>query len=254
MAVGELLRHWRGVRRLSQLALALEAGTTTRHLSFIETGRSQPSRAMVMRLARVLDVPIRERNQLLLAAGYAPVYAETGLAAEDAALVAAALTRMLESHEPYPALVMDRHCNILDRNHAAHALFGWLLREHAQGGPGNLIRNFFDPDRLRPYVTNWDEAANALLQRVHREAIGGAPDAETTELLDEVLAYPGVPRPDLTRPLLPVIPVTFSRDGRTFSYFSAVTTLGTPQDALLQELRVESLHPADEETAVRPTP
>jgi transcriptional regulator with XRE-family HTH domain len=254
MAVGELLRHWRGVRRLSQLALALEAQTTSRHVSFIETGRSQPSRAMVLRLARVLDVPIRERNQLLLSAGYAPVYAETGLAAEDAALVAAALERMLAAHEPYPAVVMDRHWNILDRNHAAHALFGWLLRERAQHGPGNLIRNFFDPDGLRPHVANWDEAANALLQRVHREAIGGVPDAETIALLEEVLAQPDVPRPDLTHPLLPVIPVTFSRDGRTFSYFSAVTTLGTPQDALLQELRVESLHPADEQTTRAPTP
>ena len=254
MAVGELLRHWRAVRRLSQLALALEASTTARHVSFIETGRSQPSRAMVLRLARVLDVPIRERNQLLLAAGYAPVYTETGLAAEDAALVTAALTRMLESHEPYPAVVMDRHWNIVDRNHAAHALFGWLLRERAHDGPGNLIRNFFDPDGLRPYVANWDEAANALLQRVHREAIGGVPDAETIALLEEVLAWPGVPQPDLTRPLLPIVPVVFSRDGRTFSYFSAVTTLGTPQDALLQELRVESLHPADEQTAAAPAP
>ena len=255
MAVGDLLRQWRGVRRLSQLALALEARTTARHVSFIETGRSQPSRAMVLRLARVLDVPIRERNQLLLAAGYAPVYPETGLAAEDAALVTAALTRMLESHEPYPAVVMDRHWNIVDRNRAAQALFGWLLSDRAAGeGPANLIRNFFDPQGLRPYVANWEEAANALLQRVHREAIGGVPDAETIALLDHVLAQPGVPRPDLTRPLTPIIPVTFARNGRTFSYFSAVTTLGTPQDALLQELRVECLHPADEETAARPTP
>jgi transcriptional regulator with XRE-family HTH domain len=255
MAVGELLRHWRGVRRLSQLALALEAETTARHVSFIETGRSQPSRAMVLRLARVLDVPIRERNQLLLAAGYAPVYTETGLAEEDAAMVAAALARILESHEPYPAVVMDRYWNILDRNGAAHALFGWLLRDRAPAdGPGNLIRNFFDPDRLRPYVANWDEAANALLQRVHREAIGGVPDAETTALLEEVLARPGVPKPDLTRPLLPIVPVVFSRDGQTFSYFSAVTTLGTPQDALLQELRVECLHPADDQTAAGAAP
>jgi transcriptional regulator with XRE-family HTH domain len=258
MAVGELLRHWRGVRRLSQLALALEAHTTARHLSFIETGRSQPSRAMVMRLARVLDVPIRERNQLLLAAGYAPVYSEVGLAAEDAALVAAALQRILASHEPYPAVVMDRHWNILDRNQAAHALFGWLLRDRAHDGPGNLIRRFFDPDGLRPYIVNWEEAAGVLLQRVHREAIGGAPDAGTADLLEDVLAYPGVPAawraPDLTRALLPIVPVVFSRDGRSFSYFSAVTTLGTPQDALLQELRVECLHPADEQTAKTPTP
>jgi transcriptional regulator with XRE-family HTH domain len=259
MAVGELLRHWRGVRRLSQLALALEAETTARHVSFIETGRSQPSRAMVLRLARVLDVPIRERNQLLLSAGYAPVYPETGLAAEDAAMVAAALRRMLAAHEPFPAVVMDRYWNILDRNQAAHALFGWLLRERAPGdGPGNLIRNFFHPGALRPYVANWEEAAAALIRRVHREAIGGAPDPETAALLEEVLAYPGVPAawrtPDLTRPLLPIVPVVFSRDGRSFGYFSAVTTLGTPQDALLQELRVECLHPADEQTAARPTP
>ena len=135
MAVGDLLRHWRGVRRVSQLTLALDAQTTARHVSFIETGRSQPSRAMVLRLARGLDVPIRERNQLLLAAGYAPVYPETGLAAEDASLVAAALERMLRQHEPYPAVVMDRHWNILDRNDAARALFGWLLGDRATGPP-----------------------------------------------------------------------------------------------------------------------
>jgi PAS domain-containing protein len=154
----------------------------------------------------VLDVKIRERNQLL-AAGYAPVYPESGLAADDAALVAAALERMLAAHEPYPAVVMDRHWNILDRNHAAHALFGWLLRERTSDGPGNLIRRIFDPDGLRPYVANWDEAAAALIQRVHREAIGGVPDAGTAALLEEVLAYPDVPaafkRPDLTRPPLP---------------------------------------------------
>ena len=201
MAVGELLRHWRGVRRLSQLALALEAETTARHVSFIETGRSQPSRAMVLRLARVLDVPIRERNQLMLAAGYAPVYAETGLAADGAALVAAALERMLDQHEPYPAVVMDRYWNILDRNQAAQRLFDWLMGDRAGDGPANLIRRFFDPHGLRPYVANWEVAAGALLQRVHREALGGVPDARTSELLAEVLAYPGVPQawrvPDL---------------------------------------------------------
>lgn len=253
MAIGELLRHWRGVRSLSQLALALEAETTARHVSFIETGRSQPSRAMVLRLARVLDVPVRERNQLLHAAGYAPVYSEAGLEAGDAALVKAALARMLEVHEPYPAVVLDRYWNILDRNEAARAFFGWLLGDRAGGGHGNLVLNFFDPDRLRPYIANWDEAAEALLQRVHREAVGGVPDARTTALLEQALAFPGVPPawrvPDVGRPLLPVVPVRIRRDGRTFSYFSAVTTLGTPQDAMLQEIRVESLYPADAETA-----
>jgi transcriptional regulator with XRE-family HTH domain len=253
MAAGDLLRHWRGVRRLSQLALALEAGTTPRHVSFIETGRSQPSRAMVLRLARVLDVPIRERNQILLAAGYAPLYAEAGLAAEEAEQVRAALDRMLAAHEPYPAVVMDRHWDVTDTNASAAALFAWLLGAD-RDGPANVIRLFFDPHGLRPHVDNWHAAAEALIQRVHREAVGGVPDARTLELLDEALAQPGVPAawrtPDFGRPLLPVVPVRFRRDGRTLSYFSTVTTLGTPQDALLQDR--ESFHPADAATASDP--
>jgi PAS domain-containing protein len=193
---------------------------------------------------------VRERNQLLHAAGYAPVYSEAGLEAADAALVKTALQRMLAVHEPYPAVVLDRYWNIVDRNEAARALFGWLLGDR-DAGTGNLVLNIFGP--LRSYVANWDEAAEMLLQRVHREAVGGVPDARTTALLEEALAFPGVPPawrvPDLGRPLLPVVPVRFRRDGRTLSYFSAVTTLGTAQDALLQEIRVESLCPADAETA-----
>ena len=253
MAVGDLFRHWRGVRRLSQLALALEAGTTPRHVSFIETGRSQPSRAMVLRLARVLDVPIRERNQILLAAGYAPLYPETGLAGEEAAQVRAALDRMLAAQEPYPAVVMDRYWNLLGSNAAAETLFAWLLGDRAGEEGANVIRLFFDPDGVRPHVDNWEEVAEALVQRVHREAVGGAPDVQTLALLAEALAYPGVPSawrvPDFGRPLLPVVPVRFRRDGIALSYFSTVTTLGTPQDAMLQEIRVESFHPADASTA-----
>lgn len=258
MAVGDLFRHWRGVRRLSQLALALEAGTTPRHVSFIETGRSQPSRAMVLRLARVLDVPIRERNQILLAAGYAPLYPETGLEGEEAAQVRAALDRLLAAQEPYPAVVMDRYWNLLDSNAAAGTLFAWLLGDRAGEEGANVIRLFFDPDGVRPHVDNWEEVAEALVQRVHREAVGGAPDAQTLALLDEALAYPGVPSawrvPDFGRPLLPVVPVRFRRDGVTLSYFSTVTTLGTPQDAMLQEIRVESFHPADACTSAAPVP
>jgi transcriptional regulator with XRE-family HTH domain len=252
VAVGELLRHWRRERRLSQLSLALEAATTARHLSFIETGRSQPSRAMVLRLARALDVPIRERNQLLLSAGYAPLYGEAGLEDEAAAQVRAALEQMLASHEPHPAVLMDRHWDILRANDGAQALFGWLLGERA-AEPANVIRLMFDPGGLRPYVANWEAAAEALVQRVHREAVGGVPDSRTRELLAEALAQPGVPRrwrtPDLARPPLPVVPVSFAKDGVALSYFSAVTTLGTPQDALLQEIRIESFFPADAATA-----
>jgi transcriptional regulator with XRE-family HTH domain len=251
--VGDLLRHWRGVRHLSQLALAGELATTQRHLSFIESGRSQPSRAMVLRLARVLDVPIRERNQLLLAAGYAPLYREAGLESDEATQVRAAVERVLEAHEPYPAVVMDRHWNVVTTNSAAGAFFGWLLGDRELEGPPNVIRLMFDPDGLRPFVQNWDDIAEALIQRVHREAVGGFPDAETIALLDQALGYPGVPSqwrtPDFRNPPLPVVPVDFQKDGLALSYFSTVTTLGTPQDAMLQEIRIESFFPSDDATA-----
>jgi transcriptional regulator with XRE-family HTH domain len=250
--VGELLRRWRGVRGLSQLGLALEASTTARHVSFVESGRSQPSRAMVLRLARVLDVPIRERNQLLLAAGYAPLYGEAGLDGDQAAQVRAALERMLAAHEPFPAVVMDRHWNVTGGNRAASRFFGWLLCPHPPQ-PANVIQLMFAPDGLRPHVANWEEAAEALMQRVHREAVGGVVDPETLALRDAALAQPGVPTawrlPDPAHVPLPVVPVAFAKDGLALSYFSAVTTLGTPQDAMLQEIRIESFFPADDATA-----
>jgi transcriptional regulator with XRE-family HTH domain len=249
--VGELLRRWRRVRGLSQLGLALEASTTPRHVSFVESGRSQPSRAMVLRLARVLDVPLRERNQLLLAAGYAPAYRESGLDGDHAARVRDALERILAAHEPYPAVVMDRHWNVVDANAAAGRFFAWLLGSRAE--PANVIRLMFAPDGLRPHVTNWEATAEALIQRLHREAVGGVPDAETIALRDAALAQPGVPAawrlPDPSHAPPPVVPVAFAKDGLALSYFSTVTTLGTPQDALLQEIRIESFFPADEVTA-----
>jgi transcriptional regulator with XRE-family HTH domain len=250
--VGELLRHWRGVRRLSQMALALAAGTTSRYLSFIESGRSQPSREMVLRLARVLDVPLRERNQLRLAAGYAPSYRETGLDHDEAAQVRRALERMLSSHEPYPAVVMDRHWNVITTDDAARAFFARLMGDREPDQPANVIRLMFDPAGIRPYVTNWEAVADGLVQRVHRDAVGGVPDPATVALLEEALAYPGVPEewsvPDFSKPPLPVLPIVFEKDRLALSYFSTVTTLGTPQDAMLQEIRLESFFPADEIT------
>jgi transcriptional regulator with XRE-family HTH domain len=251
--VGELLRHWRRARHLSQLALAAEVATTQRHLSFIESGRSQPSRTMVLRLARVLDVPIRERNQLLLAAGYAPLYREAGIADEQATHVRAAISRILEAHQPYPAIVMDRHWNVLTTNSAAVAFFDWLLGDRTLDEPANVIRLMFDPDGVRAFVRNWEDVAEALIQRVHREAVGGIPDPETTALLEQALAYPGVPSewrlPDFRAPPSPVVALDFAKDDLAVSYFSTVTTLGTPQDAMLQEIRIESFFPADDASA-----
>ena len=232
---------------MSQLALANEAGVTPRHVSFVESGRANPSREMVLTLARALDVPLRERNQVLLAAGYAPQYRETGLDDGAMAQVSAALDRLLEHHEPHPAVVMDRHWNVLRTNRAADALFAWLLDGAPAGEPPNVVRLMFGP--LRPHVANWAQTGEALVQRVHREAVGGVPDLVTRRLLDEVLARPGIPaawrRPDFAKTPLPVLPVEFDKDGLERSYFSMVTTLGTPQDITLQEIRVESFFPVD---------
>jgi transcriptional regulator with XRE-family HTH domain len=237
---------------MSQLDLAVTARVTPRHVSFVETGRAQPSRKMVLSLARALEVPLRERNQMLLAAGYAPLYRETGLAEPAMARVRAALDRVLRHHEPFPAVVLDRHWNIVLANTAAEAMFGWLLRGAAPQHPGNVVRLMFDPDGLRPFVANWDQVGEALIQRVHREAVGGGFDAQTATLLREVLALPGIPdrwrAPDFIATPLPVVPVDFRKEHVAVSYFSLVTTVGTPQDITAQELRIECFFPADEAT------
>ena len=246
--VGALMRHWRRERRMSQLVLAGEAGVTQRHVSFVESGRANPSREMVLALARALDVALRERNQMLLAAGYAPHYKETGLDATAMAQVQTALDRLLTQQEPYPAVVMDRHWNVVQTNDAAAAMFGFLL-DGAIPEPANVVRLMFTT--LRPYVANFDLTGEALIHRVHREAVGGIPDPKTAALLDEIL--PSAPdawrTPDFAAGASPVIPVRFAKDGLDVSYFSLVTTVGTPQDVTLQEIRVESFFPADEVTA-----
>jgi len=230
---------------MSQLALAGEAGVTQRHVSFVESGRTHPSRDMVLTLARALDVPLRERNQLLLAAGYAPHYRETGLDDQAMAAVRAALRRVLEQQEPHPAVVLDRHWDILDRNTAARTLFTTLLDGDVPR-PANLVRLIFT--RLRPYVANFELTGEALIARVHREAVGGIPDPKTLALLDEVLDQPGIPprwrTPDFASTTLPLLPVHFVKGDLDVSYFSLVTTVGTPQDVTLQEIRVESFFPA----------
>ena len=251
---GSVLRYWRGVRRLSQLDLAMESGLSPRHVCFVETGRAQPSRDTVLALAGTMDVPLRDRNALLVAAGYAPIYSEAppDLTREDLAPVRHAFEAILRQQEPYPAVVMNRHWDIVMTNLAARRFFSFLLEGTSWEGPSNVIRMMFSPQALQPFVTNWDEVAPALIQRVRREAVGGVLDAPTRRLLEEVLAPPGAPLPR-TRPgqepsPLPVIPVTFARDSKTFRFFSTITTLGTPQDIHLQELRIECFFPLDNAT------
>ncbi len=253
-SIGSLLQYWRKTRNLSQLALANAAEVSARHICFVETGRARPSREMVVLLSTVLDVPLRERNALLLAAGFAPVYGETKLNAAELRPVRAALDAILRQQEPFPAVVMSRHWDVLDTNAAGKRFFGFFLGARANE-PSNVLRLMFDPNGLRPYVTNWNAVAEALVARAHREAVGGVTDAVTRRLLDEILAYPDVPRrllrPNLVAPLFPVVPVCFHKASQSFDFFSTVTTLGTPQDVTLQEIRIECFFPANAETEER---
>ena len=247
--VGRMLAQWRQTRRLSQLALATNARVSARHLSFVESGRAAPSRDMIITLADALDVPLRDRNHLLLAGGFAPLYRETSLADPAMTPVREALERVLRHHEPYPGVVMDRHWNVLATNDSATAMFEFLLRGRPDTGAPNVVRLMFTVDGLRPYVRNFDEVGPALIQRVHREAVGGTVDERTEALLAEVLGQPGIPpewrRPDHTAAIVPVVPVRFGRDGVAVSYFSMVTTVGTPQDITAQEIRLECFFPTD---------
>lgn len=250
--VGALFRRWRRLRSMSQLDLAHEADVSPRHVCFVETGRARPSREMVLTLARALDVPLREQNTFLLAAGFAPVHRETDLDAPELRPARQALQAILRRQEPFPAVVMNRHWDILATNRGAARFFAHLLGRSA-GGPANVLRMMFDPRGLRPFVANWEQTAEALLRRAHREAVGGWMDAATERLVDEVLGLPGVPAHWRTtafdEPMLPVIPVRFQKGRQRFDFFSAVTSLGTPQDITLQELRIESFFPLDGATS-----
>ncbi len=251
--LGRLLKHWRTVRHMSQLDLALHANVSARHVSFIETGRSRPSREMVLQLAGALELPLRESNVLLEAAGFAQVYRQTDL--EDPALAQArqALDFILKAHEPYPALVLDRYWNIVMSNPPSMRVLGHFMADPAAiTQPPNAVRLTFDPNGLRPFIVDWEPAAAFVIDRVHRDALGGAPDEGTMALLDEVLSYPGVPAewalPNLDQPPAPLLPVSFERDSVRVDLFTMMTTFGTPQDVTLQELRIESFYPANPES------
>jgi transcriptional regulator with XRE-family HTH domain len=252
--LGDVLRYWRRVRSKSQLDLASEARTTPRYVSFVETGRAQPSRDMVLRLAGALDIPLRERNGLLLAAGYAPAYPHRSLEAPELERVSAALTAMLDHHEPYPAVVMDRRWDLLRANDGATRLFGSLLGSTPMPEPANVLRLIIEPGPVRDGVDNWREVVPALLERARREAVGGVLDVATAELVAELRALPEVAA--LLREPAPVVPVPvidlrFRVGDDTLRFFSVVSTIGTPIDVTAQELRVEAFFPVDDATRLR---
>ena len=181
--VGALLRHWRTARRLSQLDLALDADVSSRHLSYVETGRAQPSREMVLRLADALEIPLRERNALLVAAGYAPRYFETGLAAPEMAQMRSAIELILRHQEPYPAFVLDRHWEIRMSNQAAARCTRFLLG--AEPTESNMIRLVLHPSGLRPVMANWEETAGDLIRHLHNQIAASPPDERAKGLLAE---------------------------------------------------------------------
>jgi transcriptional regulator with XRE-family HTH domain len=252
--LGQLLRHWRDVRGRSQLNLALDAGMSQRHLSFVESGRSTPSRQVLTSIAQALDIPLRERNAIFLAAGYAPLYSDAPWNAQEMQGITRALERMLRQHDPFPAMVMDRYWNVLAANASSPHFFGSFIDMAARKGPRNMLHLMFDPQGMRPFVTDWEAVARSLVQRIHRETVGRVLDEATRDLLDDLFAYPGVdaswrlPGASGATPNLPMIPMGFRKDGKVLSYFSMVTTVGAPQSVAAQELRIESLFPADEET------
>lgn len=247
-----LLRTWRRKRRLSQLELALESGVSQRHLSFLESGRARPSRRMILQLSETLEVPLRDRNDWLVAAGFAPLFRERALGDPQMGQLMSAVRMMLAGHEPFPAVAIDRAWNIRLSNSPFDelaALVGADVWTRVGGAGRNLMRLFFHPNGIRPLVANWGAIAPLLWHRARREAeaLGGqevqailaelAPhqDAETLWAAEDAA-------------LMPVLPLELEKDGLRVSLFTVIATFGTAQDVTADELRVESFFPADEAT------
>jgi len=241
---------WRKRRGLSQLQLALAADCSQRHISFLELGRTKPSREMVLRLAAALGVPFRPANEMMLAAGYAPVWSETPLDGAALAPIRDALNHMLAQQEPFPAVVVDRRWNVLQANRGAAALVEFLVGPLAPGAALNLADALVAPDVLRPYLVNWTEVVRYFLRSVEADAVADG-TAETAGLLQRLLGYKGVQSalasapPDVEGP---VLPMHFRKGDAVLRLFTTIATLGTPQDITLQELRIESFFPMDDAT------
>ena len=246
-----LLRWWRAQRGLSQLALAQRAGISQRHLSFLELGRARPSRDMVEQIANALDIPLRQHNALLVAAGFAPEWRETDLGAPELATVNAALDYVMAQQEPYPAIVVDRHWNLLRANNGAARLVEFLVGPLAPDAKVNLAGALVAPDILKPYLANWQEVVRYFIHSVEADAATDGTE-ETAALLTRLRSYDGVSEALAKAPLTanaPVLPMHFRKGETSLKLFTTIATLGTPQDITLQELRIESFFPSDSSTA-----
>ena len=249
-----LLRHWRTKRGLSQLDLALAAEVSARHISFLETGRAQPSREMVLILGATLDVPLRDQNVLLNAAGFAEEFAEPSFAEGLPEPIARAIERMLAQQEPYPMMVLSHRYDILKVNAAGMRMMQKLVLEpSALTSPPNVMRMLFDPRLARSFVMDWERVAKTLLSRLHREALMRSGDAGLSALIQELLAQPDVPQtfrtPDFSQPSEPTLTFRLRVGAAELSFLTTVTVFNAPQNITLEELRIESYFPLDDATA-----
>lgn len=246
-SIGPLLRRWREHRHLSQLELSSVAAVSQRHLSHLETGKARPSKEMLLHLADTLDIPLRDRNALMLAAGLAPAYSQTGLNDPAMGQVRHGLELMLQSHMPYPAIIIDRHWNLLDSNHAATTLVAMLVdvQSPALTVPLNVMRLVFHPEGLRPAIVNWEVLGPSLAARVRREADSSPEDKQLTALAEDLTSAldhkPIEPAP--TGDLL--VPVHYRRGDLELRLFSTIARIGSPLDITLAELSLELFFPAD---------
>jgi transcriptional regulator with XRE-family HTH domain len=255
---GTLLKQWRDRRSFSQLDLALTSQVSQRHISFLESGRAKPSQEMVLQLATVLEIPLRQQNLMLSAAGFAPMHSETDLSAPEMSPVRKAIDLMLRQHEPYPAFVVDRYWNlIMTNNGATRLLDAFIDRDKLHtlfyaDGKINLMRALFHPQGLRPFIVNWESSIDHLLQRVHRETLVEREGDRSTLLLNELMSYPDVAKiwqsSSRTAQNTLLLNIHLQRDDLELKFFTTIATLGTPYDITLQELRIECQFPADEAT------
>lgn len=244
--IGHELKRWRAHRRLSQMDLALDAGISTRHLSFVETGRAQPSRALVLKLAETLGTPPRARNSLLAAAGFAPVYPEHDLNGADMTATRAAISHLLKAYRPFPALAIDRHWNIVDANESLMMLLSGVA-PHLLAPPVNALRISLHPEGIAPSIVNLSEWRPAIFQRL-REQVETSADPVLAELLEELRSYPGGEEalPAGAHPL--AIPLVLDTPVGRLSLLGMTAMFGSPVDITLSELAIESFLPADEAT------
>jgi len=252
----QLLKSWRNQYGVSQLELSLRCDVSQKHISFLESKRSAPSHLMVQIISEALEIPLRNRNSLLMSAGFAPFYKESDLSEPELAAVDQALSMMLDQHEPYPAVVVDHLFNLIRANRGAmklqSILFGVDDPAELPGVAGNILRGLISPDGYREHVKNWNEIVPCLLRRLQSELYTSNGSAEIQALLDELSACDGVPS-DWRHPSpggwnAPILTVDIEKDGIELSFFSTIATLGTPQDITLQEIRVESYFPANDAT------